>query len=112
MDLSDALRNAFPDHEFNRDKPSPTSSPSFDFYIHQTPPLQCIYEKRKGKPVTIIRDYQGLKADFKLLGAAIKKKFSVGGGIQGEDLLIQGDCRNEIMEFLKQCGFTVKRVGG
>ncbi len=111
MDLSDALKNAFPEHVFETESPS-ESSPKFEFYVHTTPILECIYEKRKGKPTTIIKGYQGASADFKKLTSALKKKFNVGGGVHDEQIIIQGDFRADIMGFLKECGFSVKRVGG
>jgi len=80
--------------------------------VHTTPTLQCCYEKRKGKATTVIKSYQGTPADFKKLASAIKKKFNIGGGIKSDDIVIQGDYREVIMSFLKECGFTVKRVGG
>ncbi|MDC3402582.1 translation initiation factor [Flavobacteriaceae bacterium] len=111
MDLADALRNAFPDHEPEETVAS-NEEKSLDFYVHTTPTLQCCYEKRKGKPTTVIKSYEGTPADFKKLASAIKKRFNIGGGIKSDDIVIQGDYREVIMEFLKECGFTVKRVGG
>jgi translation initiation factor 1 len=111
MDLADALRSAFPDHEPEESIVS-NEAKSFDFYVHTTPTLQCCYEKRKGKATTVIKSYQGTPADFKKLASAIKKKFNIGGGIKSDDIVIQGDYREVIMGFLKECGFTVKRVGG
>ena len=112
MDLADALRNAFPDHEPEETVGSSSEEKSFDFYVHNTPTLQCCYEKRKGKATTVIKSYQGTPADFKKLASDIKKKFNIGGGIKSNDIVIQGDYREVIMSFLKECGFTVKRVGG
>ncbi len=54
MDLSDALKNAFPEHVFEAESPT-ESSRELEFYVHHTPILECIYEKRKGKPTTIIK---------------------------------------------------------
>ena len=72
----------------------------------------CKYEKRKGKPITIIEGYTGADADFKTLTSKLKKEFSVGGSFKKESIIIQGDYRNKIMEFLKDLGFHVKRVVG
>jgi translation initiation factor 1 len=36
----------------------------------------------------------------------------VGGGVSNESIVIQGNLRDAIMTYLKECGFTVKRVGG
>ena len=107
MDLRDQLKNLFPEHEetpeIKKKKP--------DFWL-QDDPLLCKYEKRKGKPTTIIDGYTGATSDFKKLASEIKKRFSVGGGIKDEKIVIQGDYRDQIMAFLKEKGFQVKRVGG
>ena len=109
MDLQDQLKNLFPDHV-----PEETSQPEEVkpvFWI-QDDPLLCKYEKRRGKPTTIIAGYNGANSDFKLLAKQIKQLLGVGGGIKDEQIIIQGDYRDKIMEFLKEQGFKVKRVGG
>ena len=90
MDLADALRNAFPDHEPEETVAS-NEEKSFDFYVHTTPTLQCCYEKRKGKATTVIKSYEGTPTDFKKLASAIKKRFNIGGGIKSDAIVIQGD---------------------
>jgi translation initiation factor 1 len=78
----------------------------------QDDPLICKYEKRKGKPITIIEGYTGADSDFKILAKEIKQLLSVGGSFKNEQIIIQGDYRDKIMQFLKDKGFKVKRVGG
>lgn len=110
MDLQDQLKNLFPDHKPEPgDKQQKQAEPSF--WI-QDEPLLCKFEKRRGKPTTIISGYNGAASDFKDLARQIKRMLSVGGGIKDEQIIIQGDYRDKIMEFLKEQGFNVKRVGG
>ena len=78
----------------------------------QKEPLLCQYEKRKGKPTTVISGYEGDEEDFKLLAKEIKNKFAVGGSFKDGELIIQGDYRDKIMQFLQAKGFKTKRVGG
>jgi len=108
MDLQDQLKSLFPDHE---PKEEPKKLEKSDFWL-QDDPIICKYEKRKGKPITILEGYNGAEKDFKLLAKTLKKKLSVGGGIKGDTIIIQGDYRDKIMEILKEKGFRVKRVGG
>lgn len=109
MDLQDQLKNLFPDHEPQPEQPAETVSPELHI---QKEPLICKFEKRNGKPVTIIEGYQGSDEDFKILSKEIKTKFGVGGSFRGGEMLIQGDYRDKIMNLLKDKGFRVKRVGG
>lgn len=107
MDLQGQLKNLFPEHQF--EEPAKEEKP--DFWL-QDEPLLCKYEKRKGKPITIIDGYNGATEDFKKLAKEIKKMLSVGGSFKDEKIIVQGDYRDQIMEFLKNKGFKVKRVGG
>ena len=111
MDLQDQLKNLFPDHQPEDEQEGQQSVPEPEFWL-QEEPLLCKYEKRKGKPQTIIAGYTGAEKDFKVLAKALKKHLHVGGGIKNEEIIIQGDYRDKIMEYLKESGFTVKRVGG
>src|SRR5690606_12416002 len=102
------LKNLFPEHE-----PSevPETKEESTLWL-QNEPLICKYEKRKGKPITIIEGYTGADSDFKILAKEIKQLLSVGGSFKNEQIIIQGDYRDKIMAFLKDKGFKVKRVGG
>lgn len=110
MDLQEQLKNLFPDHQPSEDLED-TIEEQKELYI-QKDPMLCKYEKRKGKPTTIIAGYEGDDEDFKILAKEIKNKFAVGGSFKDSEIIIQGDYRDKIMDFLKQKGFKVKRVGG
>ena len=109
MDLKDQLKNLFPEHT---ESPEDLSEVSETSLWMQDAPIICKYEKRKGKPITIIEGYTGADKDFKILAKDLKKKFSVGGSFKNYTSIIQGDYRYKIMGFLKDLGFQVKRVGG
>ena len=108
MDFKDQLKNLFPDHKI-QDEPVKVNKSNIWL---QDEPLLCKYEKRKGKPITIIEGYNGAVKDFKILAKEIKTKLSVGGSFKNESIIIQGDYRDKIMEILQNKGFSVKRVGG
>ena len=107
MDLQDQLKNLFPDHEV----PEEPKEEKSNVWL-QDDPLHCKYEKRRGKPITIIDNYNGAQSDFKQLAKELKKMLGVGGSFKNEQIIIQGDYRKEIMEFLEDKGFNAKRVGG
>lgn len=109
MDLKDQLKGLFPDHEVpaNDDKPETKD----DIWV-QDDPILCKYEKRKGKPITLLDGYNGAQSDFKKLAKELKTELGVGGSFKNEKIIIQGDYRDRIMEILQEKGFSVKRVGG
>lgn len=108
MDLKDQLKNLFPEHQVSETKEKQEEA---SLWL-QEDPLLCKFEKRKGKVNTIIEGYTGASNDFKQLAKEIKQLLGVGGSFKNEQIIIQGDYRNRIMEFLKEKGFKVKRVGG
>lgn len=109
MDLQDQLKNLFPEHE-PEEKVNDLKQQN-DIWL-QDDPIICKYEKRKGKPITILEGYNGAESDFKKLAKELKTKLSVGGSFKNDKIIIQGDYRDKIMEILKEKGFSVKRVGG
>ena len=109
MDLKDQLKNLFPEHVSEESDTKPTDEKGIWL---QDDPIICKYEKRKGKPITILEGYNGADSDFKKLAKELKSKLSVGGSFKDEKIIIQGDYRDKIMEILKEKGFSVKRVGG
>lgn len=110
MDLQDQLQKLFPDHKPSESEQSESTFKN-DIWL-QEQPLICKYEKRKGKPVTIIEGYNGATSDFKILAKELKTLLSVGGSFKKDTLIIQGDYRDKIMQHLISRGFKVKRVGG
>ena len=108
MDLQDQLKKLFPEHTPEKKE---TPEEASDIWL-QDDPIICKYEKRKGKPITILEGYTGATEDFKLLAKELKTTLSVGGSFKDDKIIIQGDYRDKIMKILKEKGFNVKRVGG
>ncbi|GGZ69169.1 translation initiation factor [Algibacter mikhailovii] len=109
MDLQDQLKNLFPDHRIEESKSESITEKGIWM---QDDPIICKYEKRKGKPITILEGYTGATDDFKKLAKEIKTQLSVGGSFKDDKIIIQGEYRDKIMQILKSKGFNVKRVGG
>lgn len=108
MDIKDQLKNLFPDHVPSEENETPEE----DGLWIQDEPIICKYEKRRGKAHTILEGYTGNDDDFKELTKELKKLLGVGGSYKDEKIIIQGDYRDKIMDYLKDQGFKVKRVGG
>lgn len=110
MDLHEQLKKLFPDHQVSEDQPEEAVTKT-EVWV-QKEPMICKFEKRKGKPTTIIEGYQGTDDDFRLLAKELKTKLSVGGTFKDDSIIIQGDYRDKIMKLLQEKGFKTKRVGG
>ena len=63
MDIKDQLRVLFPNHKEIKKKVPETSRE----FVLQDQILICKYEKRNGKPLTMIEGYHGNVSDFKNL---------------------------------------------
>ncbi|MEO0573784.1 MAG: translation initiation factor, partial [Bacteroidota bacterium] len=87
MDLQDQLKNLFPDHISGESPQEKDGKP--DFWL-QDAPIICKYEKRKGKPVTLLEGYNGASSDFKKLTKALQSLLGVGGSFKNETIIIQG----------------------
>ena len=111
MDLKDQLQKLFPDHQPLKDGNLQTSRiPNF---YNQLSPLLCKYEKRNGRPPLIIEGFEGEnKNHLKKISSKLKQRFSVGGSVKNQTIIIQGNIRDKVMNYLSEIGFTVKRVGG
>jgi translation initiation factor 1 len=112
MDLQEQLKSLFPDHKPEEGTENNESTAQEPKFWLQNDPIICKYEKRKGKPVTLLEGYNGGPSDFKKLTKAIQSLLGVGGSHKNETIIIQGDYRDKIMGFLRENGFSVKRVGG
>ena len=105
--LREQLQKLFPDH---KEEELPKEEIS-NIWL-QDEPLLCKYEKRNGKPITLMEGYTGADNDFKILAKELKTFLGVGGTVKEEKIMIQVDYRDKVMDFLKRKGFKVKRVGG
>ncbi len=74
--------------------------------------LQRQVKGRAGKPVVIISGLSLPSDNLKKLAKKLKSKCGVGGSIEGDNILIQGDKRDTIKSELESLGFTVKISGG
>lgn len=109
MDLKDQLKDLFPEHATS--EPVNEENEKNELWI-QDEPLYCHFEKRKGKVNTIIKGYNGAKKDFKELAKIFKTELGVGGSVKNEEIIIQGNTREEIIDILEDLGFNTKKVGG
>ena len=69
-------------------------------------------KNRGGKTATIIKGFAGNEDDLKALAKQLKTLCGVGGAAKDGEIIIQGNFRDKIMDFLVKEGYKVKRVGG
>lgn len=74
--------------------------------------LQRESKGRAGKPITSIKGLPLNQKDMKALAKKLKAKCGVGGTIEGEVIIIQGDQREKLKVELVNQGYSVKISGG
>ena len=102
-DWKDLLNAKLEHHPDEKPSATPTAlSPSKrqDYIIR--------FEKRNGKPATIVSNFQGSESALKELAATLKKHCGTGGSAKDDEILIQGDVRVKIADYLKKQGHLVR----
>ena len=98
-----------PDYEYEYDDPieEETLEPS-----DQLLKIHLEKKHRGGKTVSLIKGFVGTTDDLNTLGKFLKSKCGTGGSVKDGEIIIQGDCRDKIMNILDKEGYKYKRVGG
>ena len=68
--------------------------------------------QRGGKVATIVKGYIGTSDELKELARTLKSKCGVGGAAKEGEIIIQGDCRDRVVEILINSGYRCKKAGG
>jgi translation initiation factor 1 len=74
--------------------------------------LELRFERRNGKPTTVIFTDLVDHAEPVVWASELKKRCSVGGSADATSILLQGDVRAKVEEWAKQKGLKTKRIGG
>src|SRR5688572_19624825 len=99
-----------------------STDPSFSFEEEQNnfqtlPPAQqklkirLDTKQRAGKAVTLIEGFSGKNEDREILGKQLKTFCGTGGSVKGGEIIIQGDQREKVFQWLTKNGYkNIKKL--
>ena len=74
--------------------------------------IQLDKKQRAGKVVTLITGFVGADADLEELGKTLRNFCGTGGSAKDGLILVQGDQREKVFQFLQKKGYTkTKKLG-
>lgn len=89
------------------DSPKAETLPAVQQQLH----VMLDKKQRAGKQVTLIKGFIGKEDDLRTLEKKLKAKCGTGGSSKDGEIVIQGDFRTKVVDFLKQEGYRVKQAG-
>ena len=63
-------------------------------------------KNRSGKAVTLVDGFTGTSHDLEVLGKQLKAFCGTGGSVKDGQVIIQGDQRPKVVQWLKKNGYT------
>ncbi len=66
-------------------------------------------KQRAGKKVTLIEGFIGTENDMEELGKKLKAFCGTGGSVKDGEILVQGDNRDKVLQWLQKNGYAAAR---
>ncbi|MCY7351767.1 MAG: translation initiation factor [Cytophagaceae bacterium] len=97
-----------------------STNPDFQYQTNESAPEQSLPPKqqnlrvqfdkksRGGKQVTLVTGFIGNETDLNELGKRLKTLCGTGGSVKDGEILVQGDFREKILNWLTQQGYRAK----
>ncbi len=94
-----------------------STDPNFNFQEDETPITETLPSQqqklkikletkhRGGKAVTLVAGFIGKEQDLQTLGKALKNFCGTGGSVKDGEIIIQGDQREKILQWLVKNGY-------
>jgi translation initiation factor 1 len=96
--------------------PIPSQSEPSEAEPHPSLPpkgtLGLRFERRNGKPTTVVFTDAVEHADPASWASELKKRCSVGGSVVDASIVLQGDVRAKVEDWAQTKGLKTKRIGG
>ena len=100
-----------------------STDPNFSFKEEQKnvetlPPAQqklrvrLDIKQRGGKSVTLVEGFIGTTEDLEQLGKSLKNFCGTGGSAKDGEIIIQGDQRDKVLQWLLKNGYTNSKKAG
>jgi translation initiation factor 1 len=94
-------------------KPADDNNDEQETLPAQQQTLYLLLERIKGgKVATVVENFKGTTTDLEALGKELKTKCGGGGTVKDGVILIQGDHRDKLIDYLTGKGYKTKKKGG
>jgi translation initiation factor 1 len=67
---------------------------------------------RAGKTVTLVDGFVGTDEDAEKLGKQLKNQCGTGGSVKDGEIIVQGDHREKVLQFLLKNGYSKTKKAG
>ncbi len=95
-----------PDFKFEQEADSTETLPA----AQQKLRIQLNTRYRAGKAVTVVTGFTGTDIDMEELGKKLKTYCGTGGSAKDGEIIVQGDQRNKVLQYLQQNGYKLAKI--